>query len=154
MSERFSIDSNVLVYAANRSDPARHSTSRAIVMRAARLNCVLTLQSLAEFFRAITRKQIVPCADAAAQVERWLKLFPHLATASASALASAMAASAAGRFAFFDALLLATAGDAGCTAVLSEDMADGSTLGGVRIVKPFDRAGQMLPPARALLGLP
>ncbi len=124
-----------------------------IVQRAARLNCVLTLQSLAEFFRATTRKQIVPYAEAAAQVERWLKLFPDLALASASALASAMAAAASGRFAFFDALLLATAGEAGCVAVLSEDMADGATLGRVRVLKSFDTAGRISPLARALIGL-
>jgi pilus assembly protein CpaF len=57
-----------------------------------------------------------------------------------------------GRFAFWDALILATAGQAGCAVVLSEDMADGARFDGVTVLDPFE--GSDLPaPVAALLGL-
>ncbi len=43
----------------------------------------------------------------------------------------------AGRASYWDALLVETAGGGGCKSVLSEDMADGSQLGSIRIVNPF-----------------
>ena len=49
----------------------------------------------------------------------------------------ALAEAAAGRCSYWDALLLATLGRAGCSVLLSEDMADGTTLAGVTIRNPF-----------------
>jgi hypothetical protein len=43
----------------------------------------------------------------------------------------------------------ATAAEAGCTAILTEDLADGSRLFGVRILNPF--AGNALAPEAAAL---
>jgi predicted nucleic acid-binding protein len=60
-------------------------------------------------------------ADAAAQATDWLELFP-CAAASNSAVRTALADAAAGRASYGDALLLATAGEAGCVAVLTEDL--------------------------------
>jgi predicted nucleic acid-binding protein len=55
------------------------------------------------------------------------------------------------RFSFWDALLLASAGEAGCEAVISEDMRPGAMFGGVRIIPAFDKAGGISPEADALL---
>ncbi len=79
-----------------------------------------------------------------------MTLFPIVQAAPADMLA-AINASNAGRFQFYDALLLATTGAAGCTAVISEDMADGATLGTVEVVAAFDAAGGIGPRALALL---
>ena len=38
---------------------------------------------------------------------------------------------------FWDALLLASAGQAGCSAFLSEDLNDGQVYGEVTVVSPF-----------------
>lgn len=150
-AERFSLDTNVLVYAADRDAGDKHARALQIIARAARRPCTLTTQALAEFYHATTRKRIVPQADAAAQVRDWLDLFPTVA-ADAEALRRALAASEGGRFAFWDALILATAGQAGCAVVLSEDMADGVRLGNVTVLDPFE--GSDLPAAvAALLGL-
>ena len=70
--------------------------------------------------------------------------------ADAHALGQALEAAVDGSFSFWDALLLATVADAGCTAILSENMHDGANLGGVTVIDPF--AGQSLPAdARRLL---
>lgn len=149
--ERFSLDTNILVYAADRDAGEKHARALEIIARAARRPCMLTIQALAEFYHAATRKRIVPQADAAAQVRDWLDLFPT-AAADADALRLALQASERGQLAFWDALLLATAGRAGCGVVLSEDMADGGRLNEVTVVDPFK--GPDLPTAvAALLGL-
>ena len=41
------------------------------------------------------------------------------------------------RFAYWDALILATSLKAGATAFVSEDLADGMVLGGVEVMSPF-----------------
>lgn len=149
--ERFSLDTNVLVYAADRDAGERHQRACYIIERAARRPCTLTLQALAEFFHAVTRKGLVPRTEAAAQVRDWLEIFPT-ATADTEALRLALSAAEAGRFGFWDALLLATAGRAGCGVVLSEDMSDGGALDGVIVRNPFagpDLAGDI----QRLLGL-
>lgn len=147
---RFSLDSNILVYAVDGRD-ARQDAALEILAAAARRPCVLTLQSLGEFFHAVTRKGIIPPREATGQVERWMTAFSDIATAGPAALRAAMEASASGRFGFWDAMLLATARDAGCAAVISEDMRDGATLDGVRVVGAFAGTG-VAPAARRVLG--
>ena len=54
----------------------------------------------------------------------------------------------------YDALLLPTAGAAGCAAVISEGMAADATLAGVRVVPAFTAAGAIAQAAQAVLGVP
>ena len=151
-SERFTLDSNLLVYAIDSANANRHQLSREIIQRAVRLDCWLTLQAVSEFYAAVSRKGIVPPADVAAQAIDWLELFP-CAAASDGAVRAALADAAAGRASYWDALLLATAGEAGCVAILTEDLADGAQLSGVRIHNPFAAEGGLTGAARRLLGL-
>ena len=151
MAVRFTIDSNVLVYAADERDPVRQESSLEILTRAASRDCILLPQALAEFFHAVSRKGIMPRLDAAAQVRDWIIMFVVAAGANVGAVLTAAETAAAGRFQFFDALLLATARDAGCAAVISEDMADGAELSGVRVVAAFAPHGIISPRAMTLL---
>jgi hypothetical protein len=64
-----------------------------------------------------------------------------------------MADAAAGRASYWDALFVTTAGQAGCTIVLTEDMSDGGILGGLEIHNPFAAAGGLADLACRLLGL-
>ena len=146
---RVTFDSNVLVYAAQAGDP-RQEAALELLRLAAGGHCVLTLQALGEFFFAATRKGLATRPEAAAQARRWITLFPSPAAASASAVLAAMDAVAAGRFAYWDALLLATAAEAGCTAAISENVAEGAALGSIRVVPAFAGHG-VNPTARALL---
>ena len=148
---RFTLDANILVYAADGAEPVRRAAADEIINRAIPGDCVLTPQSLAEFFQAVTRKQIIPRVAAASQVRRWMGLFTLSHGADASALRVALQAAEAGRFQFYDALFLATARQAGCTAAISEDMADGAELDGVRIIAAFAPDGRISPGAEALL---
>jgi predicted nucleic acid-binding protein len=43
-------------------------------------------------------------------------------------------------FSFYDSLIIAAAVDTGCSTLLSEDLQDGRTVQGVKIVNPFTTA--------------
>lgn len=153
MSDRdFTLDTNILVYALDRQAGARHALAGHIIDRATvSTNCWLTLQSISEFYAAATRKRLVPVAGARDQALDWLSMF-RIAAASASAVRTALGIAASGRASYWDALLVITAAEAGCTAILTEDLADDSTFAGVRVINPF--AGTSLSgAAEALLTL-
>jgi len=149
---RFTLDSNLLVYSVDLDAGARHEAALRIVDNAPDADCWLTLQSLSEFFAAVTRERIMPAAEAAAQVEDWFVLF-SLTAVSASAIRTALTHAVAGRTSYWDAVLVATAAEAGCSLILTEDMGDGTTLGGVEIHNPFTRSGGLTARTRRLLGL-
>jgi predicted nucleic acid-binding protein len=151
-SQRFTLDTNLLIYSIDNTAGGRHELAVQIALRAVRLDCWLTLQVISEFYAAVTRKRIIPAAAAAERANDWLAAFPCTAV-SAGAIRVALADAGAGRASYWDALLVATAAEAGCTLILTEDLADGSTLGGVAIHNPFDRAGGLTERARVLLGL-
>lgn len=142
MTERFSLDTNILVYAADVAAGEHHQRALEILDRAVRRDCVLTLQALAEFFHAATRKRRVARTEAAAQLRDWATAFPTV-SADPGALWMALEFAADGRLSLWDALLLATADRHACEIVLSEDMQDGARFGGVTILDPF--VGEALP---------
>jgi predicted nucleic acid-binding protein len=136
--ERFTLDTNILVYSIDSKAGGRHRIARQIVDLAATCNCWLTLQAVSEFYAAATRKGLMARADAAAQASDWLDLFPCL-PATSTAVRSALGNAARGRASYWDALLVATAAEGGCVAILTEDLDDGAVIDGVRIVNPFGR---------------
>lgn len=141
-ARRFTLDTNVLVYAADSRAGAKHAIALAILDRAPRCDSLLALQVLGEFYAAVTRKSIVSPSQAAQAVRGWLATFETVA-ASNGALRSALDAAGAGRLSFWDAMLLATAREAGCSLVISEDMGDGTRFHGLIVRNPF--AGGRLP---------
>jgi predicted nucleic acid-binding protein len=145
----FTLDTNVLVYSVDLTAGTRHEVAKQVVARARLCACCLTLQSVSEFYAVVTRKAVMRPVEAVPLANAMMDLFPT-AAASASAVRTALRIASAGHASYWDALLLATAAEAGCIAVLTEDLANGTTLAGVRIVNPF--AGDALSPdAEALL---
>ena len=148
---RFTLDTNILVYSVDRTQGPRHELSREIVGRAVHADCWLTLQAISEFYSSVTRKRILLGSRAAALADTWLAAFP-CAVASGTAVRTALPASVAGNASYWDALLVATAAEAGCGMVLTEDMADGTRLAGVEIHNPFAVSDELTGRTRALLG--
>lgn len=133
---RFSLDTNILVYAVDRDSGERHELAKELIGRAAQRDCVLAVQALAEFFHATTRKNLLEPARASAFVRDWRDVF-HVTSADDAALTDAMDAVEEHRLSFWDAMLWATARQIGCSAILSEDMQDGRRLSGVEFINPF-----------------
>ena len=133
---RFSLDTNILVYAVDRDAGERHVRSGELMARAARRDCVLTVQALAEFFHATTRKKLLEPSLAGTFVRDWLNVF-DVVSADETALIDAIDAVHEHGLSFWDAMIWATARQAGCSTVVSEDMQDGRRPGGVEFVDPF-----------------
>jgi predicted nucleic acid-binding protein len=147
--ETFTLDTNILIYSVDRTAGPRHAMARQIMQRASLMQCCLTLQAISEFYTVATRKGMMPRPDAMRVAEAMIDLF-RTATASEGAVRTALASADAGRASYWDALLVATAAEAGCTVILTEDLSDGSMLHGVRVLNPF--AGTTLAPkAESLL---
>ncbi len=143
-------DTNVLIYAVQVGE-RRHPAALDLLGRGRPAKVRLGLQVFGEFMQAAPRRLGIPRRDAAEQVVRWLQMFPEPFAASEGALRMALTAAAADRFQYWDALLLASAAEAGCDALISEDMHPGAALGRIRIVRAFE-GNDVSPEARALLG--
>ena len=133
---RLSFDSNILVYAADRDAGKKHAMAVDLLDRASDSDCILTLQSLTEFFRAVTQKGKRTPTEAAGFVNDWLAIFPVFA-ADERCLTGAIEAVRQHTLAFWDAMLWSTARQANCRLLLTEDLHDGQTIGGVTFVNPF-----------------
>ena len=151
-SPRFTLDTNLLVYSVDSAAGLRHDLSAEIALWAVRQDCWLTFQAVSEFYAAVTRKKIVPANIAAARANDWLTAFPCVAV-SAEAVRKALADAVARRASYWDGLLVATAAEAGWTLVLTEDLADRTTLSGVEIHNPFMRGGGLTRRVQRLLKL-
>ena len=140
---RVTFDTNILVYAIDVDAGDKHETALDLIGRAVDGDCVLTPQSLAEFFFVATRKGRLDPALAPAFVEDWRAVFPVRA-ATEDTLEEAIAAVRRDKMSFWDAMLWAAAREAGCRILMSEDFQDGQTMGGVRFVNPFIRGNDAL----------
>jgi len=134
--QRFSVDTNLLIYSIDTDAGPRHEQARDLMDALADADCVLTVQALAEFFHAVTRKNKMPAAEAAALVHDWMELFP-VAVADGRTLREAIALRNEHGFGFWDALLVEAARAAGVTRLLTEDMQDGRRVGALLLENPF-----------------
>ena len=136
MSARSFFDTNVLIYADDRSAPAKRRRAVELVAEHRRAGTgVVSLQVLQEYFVAATRKLQVDAATARRKVEL-LSEFDVAAPDLADILAAIDLHRLHG-FSFWDALVFRAAKQSGCTVLLSEDLQDRREVDGVRIVNPF-----------------
>jgi predicted nucleic acid-binding protein len=134
--ERFTLDTNVLIYSMDAREGAKRELAAAIVQAAVRLDCPLALQAIGEFYAAATTKLKLDTKDAArraGQLMTSFETFPH----SVNAMRAAVEEASKGRFSLWDGVLLASAAEAGCTTILSEDMQDGARFGSIAVSNPF-----------------
>ena len=132
-----SLDTNVLVYAANVGNSDRHRVANEVISRAAAAGGVLTLQSLADFVRVMTVKARLQYFETKRLVDAWRRTF-RVYAANEEAFDMALEASASHGLPIFDAILWATARQAGCDVLITEDFQDGRSLGGVTFLNPFE----------------
>ncbi len=134
--KRVAIDTNILVYSVDLDADGKHDKAIDLFAQLTPTNCVLSLQSLCEFYSAVTRKKLMPVADAMAQIDDWQQLFP-VVSAKPATLTRAFTAVKRYRLSFWDALLWATIREAGITTLLSEDFQHEQHIDGVQIINPF-----------------
>jgi predicted nucleic acid-binding protein len=138
---RHFVDTNVLVYAHDRSAGPKQERARALVERLWNEGgACLSVQVLQEFFVTITRKVPHPLDPAAAEsLVRELSTWNVFAPETGDVLA-AIALHRKTGIAFWDAMILHSATELGCDVVWSEDLNAGQVYGGVTVRSPFEPA--------------
>lgn len=146
------IDTNVLVYIHDSNDPARQAASAEIFRKLVQIDAAIGLQAVGELHNVLRRKLRRPAWEAAQVARNMLVAFQKTFGPTETAVQDALSSASVGRLSYWDALLVASARDAGCSTILSEDMRPGQLLS-VEIVKPFDTSGVLTARARELLEL-
>lgn len=129
------LDTNILVYAVDIDAADKHGIALGIVESLTDRSCILVLQTLAEFFHVTARKNLLSVDDAEAFIASWRDAFP-VAAADIDSLGSAIRIVRQRKWSFWDAMLVATARNAGCAVLISEDMHAGP-IDGLEILNPF-----------------
>jgi predicted nucleic acid-binding protein len=129
------LDTNVVVYAFDRADPARQRTAIALLTGGGRL--VVSTQVLLEAWWVLTRKLESPLdEDRAREVIDQLCCLPVVAT-DAELVRRAIDAGRRFKIAVWDALIVEAARSGGCRRLLSEDLQPGMDFDGVVVENPF-----------------
>lgn len=138
MTGRSFVDTNVVVYAVdeNPADRAKHDAAVELLADQPE-NLVLSTQVLQEFYHVVTRKLAKPldARRAAAAVRALTKL--DVVGSDAELVLAAIEASQSAQISVWDALIVAAASLAQCERILTEDLADGQTIHGLRVENPF-----------------
>jgi predicted nucleic acid-binding protein len=139
MNDSYLVDTNILVYAYDRSEHQKQKRARTILdWLESRGFGTLSTQILGEFFRIVTRKLAEPLTPRQAYVE----LERHLRTWSTLDITRAVVLEAgrgcvAYRMPFWDAQIWATAKLNQVPQILSEDFQHGRVIEGVEFKNPF-----------------
>ena len=150
-AERFTIDTNILIYAVDAREGRKREFAAQLIEAANGLDCPLALQVVGEFYVAAATKLKLSPKDAAIRAAQLIAGFDTFGY-SAHAVRAALAEVPKRRFSYWDSVLLASAAEAGCTTIFSEDMAEGARFGSIAVANPFRRDG-LAPHAKAVLGL-
>jgi predicted nucleic acid-binding protein len=134
------VDTNILVYAHDDSAGGKRDQARALVegLWQTRDGC-LSVQVLQEFFVTVTRKIARPLGPETAKeiisdLSRW---YVH-APAADDVLAAISVHQQTG-ISFWDAMIVRSAAEIGCTVLYSEDLNADQEYAGVRVENPFQR---------------
>jgi predicted nucleic acid-binding protein len=130
------LDTNVLVYAEGVNGSARRQAAFDLVQALPRGSTFIPAQTLGELFRVLVRKATWSPSSARTAILSWGDTFPLIET-SPEVLLGAVDLAADHQLAIWDAVIVAAAADAGCRLLLSEDLQEGFTWGGVTVTNPF-----------------
>jgi predicted nucleic acid-binding protein len=133
------IDTNLLVYVYDLSEPERRTRAIEVLQRVRDSKAgMLSAQVLSEFYNTVTRKldPPLPLAQAEAQVQAFTRVWPVVPVTSEVVL-EAVRGVREYQFSFWDAQIWAAARLSQVSVVLSEDFNAGATIEGVRFVDPF-----------------
>lgn len=133
---RVALDTNVLAYAEGINDADRRQSALDLIRRLPQETIVLPVQVLGELFNVLVRKAGKSRADARDALMSWRDAFPVIETSPEIMLAAADLATDH-RFGIWDAVILSTASKANCRLLLSENLQEGFTWGGLTVVNPF-----------------
>ncbi|MBB6465484.1 putative nucleic acid-binding protein [Aminobacter lissarensis] len=133
---RFALDTNILAYAEGVNDANRAAMALDLLARLPQDETVIPVQVLGELFTVLVRKANRSPLEAREAILQWRDTFA-VANTTPDVMFKAADLAADHRLSIWDAVILCAASSAGCRLLLSEDMQDGFTWGGVTVVNPF-----------------
>jgi len=139
------VDTNVLLYSEDTADAAKQGAAKAWLRELWVRRCGrLSTQVLNEFYAVSTRKLRPPMAagDARAEVRRYQRWQPWVV--DHATVEAAWAVESRYGLHYWDALMVASAQQQGCTILLTEDLQHDQQIDGVRIINPFLVGPEML----------
>jgi predicted nucleic acid-binding protein len=137
MSDSTFVDTNVLVYAVDDSEPEKRDIARRSLESKRYGKLVVSAQILGEFYVTVTRKLAEPIPeDKAAEALDWLTLLT-VVPIDAALVKHGTQISRTAQLSYWDGLVVAAAARGGCQRLLSEDLNDGQRIGSVRVENPF-----------------
>jgi predicted nucleic acid-binding protein len=137
MAEVF-LDSNILVYAVDSSDPKKQSVARQIISET---RFAVSSQVLSEFFWIVTRKLAEPLTVTAAQQgidNICIAMADPVVEIDEQIVRNAIKLSSRYQLPYWDGMILATAKRSGAKRLITEDLNDGALYDGILIDNPFD----------------
>ena len=138
MIERVFVDTNVLIYAHDLDAGSKHDRAAAILSDLwENENGIVSVQVLQEFYVNVTRKISDPLTPALARGVIRNYLAWQIAPNDPSTVLSASEIAERNHISFWDALIVASASNAGADRILSEDLNHGRIIEGVVIENPF-----------------
>jgi len=142
MSDRCFVDTNILVYAHDRSAGSKHQRARQLIEDLwSSGQGVLSTQVLQELCISVRRKSSRPVSveEARRLIQDYLSW--EIVVNTPASVLQALDIEARYKISFWDALILQAAESSGVAILYSEDLASGQSYGSVRVVNPFVQPG-------------
>jgi predicted nucleic acid-binding protein len=133
---KFALDTNILVYVEGVNGVEGETASRALIAKLPEARGVVPVQVLGELYNVLVRKAGWPRDRARMAIATWRDTF-SLGPTTATAILGAIDLAADHQLNIWDSVMIAVAAENGCRLLISEDMQDGFTWGGVTVVNPF-----------------
>lgn len=130
------LDTNVLAYAEGVNGRSRKAEALDILEKLVPDSTFIPVQTLGELYHVLVRKARRSRREANAALLSWGDVFPLIETSN-DTMSAATDLSLAHDLGIWDAVILSAAAEARCRILLSEDLQDGFTWGGVTVVNPF-----------------
>jgi predicted nucleic acid-binding protein len=137
------VDTNILVYRYDDSDPDKQKVATELLRHGLATNSIrIAHQSIVEFYSAVTRRPrvsfdpILEPADATREIEELMMQFDILYP-DENVVRAALRATIAYQLSWFDAHIWAYAEVNGLSEIISEDFQHNRFYGGIRVIDPF-----------------
>jgi len=145
---KLALDTNVLAYAEGVNSAEKRAVVLELLRNIPQETAVVPVQVLGELFNVLVRRAGRSPQEARDALLSWRDAFPVAGT-TPEMMMMAVDLAADHRFGIWDAVNLSAASQTGCRLLLSEDLQDGFTWGGLTVVNPF--ASRRHPLLNALL---
>ena len=138
MSDKYFVDTNILVYAHDLKQGEKYERARVLVQKLWESESgVLSTQVLQELCVSLRRKVARPLSAEGTRkvIEDYASW--EIVVNTAQSVMLALEIEERYKISFWDALIVQAAGSCGVEAIYSEDLADGQRYGDVRVVNPL-----------------